>query len=170
MPMSVRLPALKMGIRNEFFHFEGKMPVERYKLYICRRGDFRPSAQSFTNDGGIPSSPAPLFTFNLDNAISMSVISSNRSSGHSGPKKTKQPEISIGKYDQFIARISQFFGHNSQNNTLNWLVITINWLYLPILILSKVGILTGSPPRLLFFPRALSYFSFRHLISEITTM
>jgi hypothetical protein len=48
---------------------------------------------------------------------------------------TRQPEISIGKYNQFIARISQFFGH-SQINTPNWLIYAINWLNLPIFILS----------------------------------
>jgi hypothetical protein len=47
-----------------------------------------------------------------------------------------KPELSIGKYNQFIARISQFIGH-SQTNTTNWLIIAINWLYLPIFILSK---------------------------------
>jgi hypothetical protein len=66
--MSVRFSALKMGIRNEFFHFEGKVPDDSDKLKICSKGDLRLSAHRFTNDGGIPSSPAPLFTFNLPSA------------------------------------------------------------------------------------------------------
>jgi hypothetical protein len=52
----------------------------------------------------------------------------------------RRPEISIGKYNQFIARISQFFGH-SQINTPNWLIYARNWLYLPIFILSVEVIL-----------------------------
>jgi hypothetical protein len=41
----------------------------------------------------------------------------------------------LANNNQFIARISQFFGH-CEINTPNWLIYAINWLYLPIFILS----------------------------------
>jgi hypothetical protein len=89
-----------------------------------------------------------------NNTCSLILCVQQESEGKSMKKfSCKQP---IGKYNLFIARISQFFGH-SQINTPYWLISTINWLYLPCFILSTRGLcfesdngyvepLTISPP------------------------
>jgi hypothetical protein len=48
-------------MRKESFHLDGKVPVESDKLKICRRGDFNPSAETLTKEGGTPSFLGTLF-------------------------------------------------------------------------------------------------------------
>jgi hypothetical protein len=48
-------------MRKEFFHLDGKAPVESDKLKMFKRGDFNPSAQSLTKEGRTSSFLGPLF-------------------------------------------------------------------------------------------------------------
>jgi hypothetical protein len=75
-------------MRKETFHLDGRVPVERDKLKMCKRGDFNTSAKSLTNEEGTPS--------------------------FSGPWLTSRPEIAASKLD--LRRIS--FSLNSLQPTL----------------------------------------------------